>query len=76
MGGVKVKGKNLAASSTVPVCLHCKDEIPKIRNKYSQERNCTATNSYSHVSVSDLYIPLIGLTILLQEKRWAERGNT
>ena len=32
-------------------------------------------NSYIHVSVSDLYIPLIGLTILLQENRWAERRN-
>ncbi len=32
-------------------------------------------NSYIHVSMSDLYIPLIGLTILLQENRWAERGN-
>jgi hypothetical protein len=32
-------------------------------------------NSYNHVSVSDLYIPLIGLPILLQENRWAERGN-
>jgi hypothetical protein len=46
-------------------------------NKDSQERNCAATipNSYIHVSVSDLYIPLIGLPILLQENRWAERGN-
>ena len=32
-------------------------------------------NSYIHVSVSDLYIPLIGLPILLQGNRWAERGN-
>jgi hypothetical protein len=32
-------------------------------------------NSYIHVSVSDLYIPLIGLPILLQENRWAGRGN-
>jgi hypothetical protein len=32
--------------------------------------------SYIHVSVSDLYIPLIGLPILLQENRWAERENT
>jgi hypothetical protein len=23
--------------------LHCKDTIPKIRNKYSQKRNCAAT---------------------------------
>ncbi len=28
-------------------------------------------NSYIHVSVSDLYTPLIGLPILLQENRWA-----
>jgi hypothetical protein len=32
-------------------------------------------NFYIHVSVSDLYIPLIGLPILLQENRWTERGN-
>jgi hypothetical protein len=32
-------------------------------------------NSYIHVSVSDLYIPMIDLPILLQENRWAECGN-
>ncbi len=32
-------------------------------------------NSYIPVSVSDLYIPLIGLPILPQENRWTERGN-
>ncbi len=32
-------------------------------------------NSYIHVSVSDLYIPLIGLPILLQKNRWTERGS-
>jgi hypothetical protein len=32
-------------------------------------------SSYIHVSVSDLYIPTIGLPILLQENRWTERGN-
>jgi hypothetical protein len=32
-------------------------------------------NSYIHVSVSDLCIPLIGLPILLQESWWAECGN-
>jgi hypothetical protein len=41
--------------------LHYKDKILK-RNKYSQERNCTNI----HISVSDLYSPLIGLPILLQ----------
>jgi hypothetical protein len=25
------------------VCTHCKDTVPKIRNKYSQKRNCAAT---------------------------------
>ncbi len=49
----------------------------KIRNTYSQERNCGYShNSYIYVCVSDLYtIPLIGLPILLQENKWAERGN-
>ncbi len=32
-------------------------------------------NSYSHASVSDLHIPLIGLPILLKENRWTEGGN-
>ncbi len=34
-------------------------------------------NSYIHVhvSVSDLYFPLIVLRFLLQENRWAQRGN-
>jgi hypothetical protein len=30
-------------------------------------------NYYIHVSVSDFYIPLIGLPILLQENRWTDR---
>jgi hypothetical protein len=33
-------------------------------------------NSYIHVSVSDLTIPMSGLFILLQENRWTDRGNT
>jgi hypothetical protein len=32
-------------------------------------------NSNIHVSVSDLFIPLIGLFILLQDNRWTERGS-
>jgi len=52
--------------------MHCKDTIPKIRNKYSQKKELRgySPNSYIHVSVSDLYIPLmIGLPIQLQENR-------
>jgi hypothetical protein len=32
-------------------------------------------NSYIHISVSDLYIPTIGLPILLQENRWTDGGS-
>ncbi len=67
------------ATEKVTVAPHCKDTIPKIRIKYSQKRNCAAPryspNSYIHVSVSDLYIPLIGLPIQLQENRWTELEN-
>jgi hypothetical protein len=31
-------------------------------------------NSYIHVSVNDLFIPKIGLPILLQESRWTDRS--
>jgi hypothetical protein len=32
-------------------------------------------NFYIHVSVSDLYVPTIGLPILLQENMWTNPGN-
>jgi hypothetical protein len=35
---------------------HCKDTLPKIRNKYSQKRNCISPTFHIHVSVSDLCI--------------------
>ncbi len=38
------------------------------------QRHSTENSKHVHVSVSDLCIPLIGLPILLQENRWAERG--
>jgi hypothetical protein len=33
-------------------------------------------NSYIHVSMRGLYIPTIGLTILLLENRWTDHRNT
>jgi hypothetical protein len=39
------------------------------------ELRCYSPNSYIHISVSDFYIPVIGLPILQQENRWTERGN-
>jgi hypothetical protein len=32
-------------------------------------------NFHIHVFVSDLYIPRIGLPILLQENMWSDSGN-
>jgi hypothetical protein len=32
-------------------------------------------NFHIHVSVSDLYIPRIGLPVLLQENMWTDFGN-
>jgi hypothetical protein len=32
-------------------------------------------DSYIHVSVSDFYIPTIGMPILLHENRWTYQGN-
>ncbi len=54
---------------------------------YSQKRNCAASlfpkqnynvlspDSYIHISVRDLYISRIGLSILLQPNMWTDPGN-
>ncbi len=49
--------------------LHCKEPIPKIEKKYSQNKELRGhtPNFHINVSVSDFYIPTIDLPILLQE---------
>ncbi len=50
--------------------LHCKEKMPKIWNKYSQKRNTyrgLSPNFHFDVSVSELYIPTMGLPLLLEE---------
>jgi hypothetical protein len=39
------------------------------------EKELQASAQFSHVSVTDLYIPRIGLPILLQENMWTVSGN-
>jgi hypothetical protein len=57
--------------------MHCKDTMPKIRNKCSQERNCAglSPNFLINVSVRDLNIATINLPMLLQENMWTDLGN-
>jgi hypothetical protein len=40
-----------------------------------QELSEFSPNFHIHVSLSDLYIPMFGLPILLQEKLWTDPGN-
>jgi hypothetical protein len=49
-----------------------KTQYRKIWNRYSQKKKLRgySPNIYIHVSMSDLYIPLISQPILLQENRW------
>ncbi len=56
--------------------IYCKDTIPKIRNKYSQERNCAgiSLNFHIHVTVSDLYIPTIDLPIYSDAGKYVDRS--
>ncbi len=57
---------------------HCKDKIPKFRNKYSQKKKNRglSPNFHIHASVSNLYLPTIGQPFLLEEicidRSWAE----
>ncbi len=48
----------------------------EIRCKYSQkELRALNPNVHIHLSVSDFYIPTIGLPILLQENVWTDLGK-
>jgi hypothetical protein len=60
---------------------HCKDTIPRISKQIFPEKEFCglSPNFHIHVSVSDLYIPTIGLpilSILWQENMWTDPGNT
>jgi hypothetical protein len=40
-----------------------------------QNYNVSSPSSYTHISVRDLYISMIGLSILLQGNMWTSPGN-
>ncbi len=54
---------------------HCKDNTENLKQTFPEEELHGYTPNSYNVSVSNLYIPLIGLPILPQEKRWKECGN-
>jgi hypothetical protein len=55
--------------------VHCKTLHENSKQIFpGEELRGYSPNFYIHVSVSDLYIPLIGLPILLQKNRWANVG--
>ncbi len=57
--------------------IHCKDTIPKKSKQIFPEKELRglSPNFTIHVSVSDLYIPPVGLPILQQENMWTDPGN-
>ncbi len=51
---------------------HCKDTILKIRNKYSQKRNCLPQPQFPHSCVSERFIYSHYLSALTM---WTDPGN-
>jgi hypothetical protein len=50
----------LIFQATSLITLHCQEPIPKIRNKYSQKRNCSATAQFLHSCVCEPFnIPTV-----------------
>jgi hypothetical protein len=57
--------------------LHCKDTMQKnLKQRFLKTKlRSLSSNFHIQVSVSDLYIPTLGLPILVQENMWTDPGN-
>jgi hypothetical protein len=56
--------------------LHCKDTIPKIRNKYSRKGTVRPQSQFQYLCFCERFIySTIGLPILMQENRWTDYVN-
>ncbi len=57
---------------------HCKDTVPKIRENIPRKKTARPQSQFLHsysISVSDLYILMIGLPIWLKLNRWTDPEN-
>jgi hypothetical protein len=63
-------------ASIVPFLNRCTAKTENLKIIFPEkELRGVSPNFLIHVSVSDLYIPTIGLPILLQENMWNDPGN-
>ncbi len=59
----------------VNIIMHCKETVPKIRNKYSQNRICTVSAQFPHTCLwANLYIPTIGLPVYSAAGKYVDRS--
>jgi hypothetical protein len=58
-----------------PLLAHCKDKENSKQIFPEKELRCLSPNFHIYVSVSDLYIPTIGLPILLQDNMGTDPGK-
>jgi hypothetical protein len=70
-GPVRIQYKCL-----VPIyCIYSQKLIGAVSLLPKQNYNVLSPNSYTHISVRDLYISRIGLSILLQQNMWTDTEN-
>jgi hypothetical protein len=67
--GTKIGGKRFDYTAKIYYTENLKHIFPE------KELRGHRPKSYIHVSLCELYIPTIGLPILLQENRWTDCGN-